>query len=345
MQDRLRNVIILVTAFLLLACITKYGYEDAQQKSRPYVLVPSTNRSKFCDVIVLLDLTRTMNRWDVNKAKEIVEKQIVKAQGVNDRLACYTLSGRFDDVQSCVFGAYEEQPPQLQDSDAQKLLSLYRTGGGKVYIEDADQAEETGQIITGLKAKQQKAEAVQGQWLSKINLLQRPAIDGSDYLGALEGIKRRWKNAGPESSPNPSSAREKWLFIVGDLIDESPANRPKELDNTALKSVNHIVLVYPFDSSRDESKIESFWRKYFGDIKFAQYTFAKAISEEFLTAPNPALGLEIGHPPSFWECFRPYVIADAVIIFLLLVYFFFRGRSSFFKYLKLLRKHAAARGR
>jgi hypothetical protein len=321
MSARERHVIVIILAFLMMGCIFTYGSGYAERESRPVVKIPSANRDKFSEVFILLDATGTMKDFEVADAKEIVKRRIIDSLGVNDKVSCYSVSGLIDGGESIVFGkAHEEQPPQLDDEDAREILKLYATGDTSARSKGCGE-DECKKKIEGLQPMRQATEAVRAQWSKKVDEMPRPRVDGSDYIAALEAIKRQLGNSKGGHSSRPDDVRETWLFIVGDLINESSRERPNYKDNAAFKNVKHVVLIYPFNSGRDLQPVEKFWADYFGDIKTEKYTFAEAQREAHLIKPNPTSNLEVSRPPSYSDLIRPYLVADAVVLGFALLYF------------------------
>jgi hypothetical protein len=320
MKPAVLGTIILILALIVIGFISIYGYGVAEEKSRTVVQVPPTNRDTFSDVFVLLDGTGTMSKSAFRDAKAIVKGRIIEPLGVNDIASCYMLAGRFDDDQSIVFGkTHEEQPPALNDLDAREILSLYKAGGDPGQPKPC--SENGCKLIEDLKSKQQKVEAVRTQWFGQVDELTRPEIDGSDYVGALEGIKRQLGGSGTDDSPKQGKVRDTWLFIVGDLIHESKKAHPDYSDNAAFKQVDHIVLIYPFNSDRNWEPVEKFWGNYFGDIKTERRTFAQALRDGYLIKPNPTLDLKLHRPQPFSDNFRPYLVADLIVLLITALYF------------------------
>jgi hypothetical protein len=312
MHWRPHHLVIVLLIFFVGLFLALYGVSFAQQNSLISVEVPSGNRDKFSDVIVLLDGTRSMSEGAFADAKEIVKRRIIKAIGTGDVVTCYTIGQNFSDRNNVFGKTHEEQPPQLAEAAAQKVLGLYEPGDvpGSQKVCGADRCD----IIEELKPNESKVQEVQNRWAGQVDALARPEIDGSDYVGALEGIKRQLANIRPGQTD-----RDVWVFIVGDLINASTHPHPKETDGEAFKNVNHIVLIYPFNSNRDWERTRDFWKRYFGDVKFEEYTFATALREEYVIKPNPTFGLKKHPSGDFWQSLRPFLYADAALLFILIL--------------------------
>jgi hypothetical protein len=252
-----------------------------------------------------------MSEADVLSAKEIVSDGILSKLGVNDTASCYALDGKFKDSSSIVFGFSNDQPPGLPNETAQKILDLVKA---KKSLQPAVCDKATVRLIEQVKAQEAKADSKRESWQNKIQSLQRPDIDGSNYVKALEGITRSIANH------KTQSGRDTWLVIVGDLKNESPANQPVHAD-AAMRTFNHIVLIYPFNSSDPKWEVtEKFWQDYFGDIPYEKHTFAEVRRDNSLIAPNPASGFETYEGEGYWRVFLPYlvpvVVVASVVIFL-----------------------------
>ena len=279
-----QRVLICFATLILIVMVTMFGVGYAEERSQNSVKVDPTNRNKFSDVFVLLDGTHSMKEPAFSRAKEIVKDHIIPSIGINDRITCYALSGHFDDDVSNVFGkTYLEQPPQLKEFKAQEIVNLYKPE--RDLLKPTVVNDRAVHNFDELTPMQQEVKDKQKQWQDKVDSLQRPAIPGSDYGGALEGIRR-------QLSDKNRGQRETWLFIVGDLKNETTKSHTVYKD-PVFENVR-IVLVYPFDSDGDWDSIKKFWKSYFVNIeKFEERPFGVALREKFLIAPNPTVGLEI----------------------------------------------------
>ena len=314
-----QRVLICFATLILIGMVTMFGLGYAEERSRHSVKVDPTNRHKFSDVFVLLDGTRSMEDTAFSDAKEIVKDHIIPSVGINDRITCYALSGRFNHNVSSVFGkTHQEQPPQLNEFEAEEIVELYQPG--RDLRQPTVRDDDTVSFFEKLTSKQQEVKAKHQQWQSKVDLLQRPTIPGSDYGGALEGIRR-------QLSDKNNRQRETWLFIVGDLKNEETKSHPVYEGDPVFENVR-IVLVYPFDSVDDWNSIKKFWKSYFGEIEFEERPFGVALREKSLIAPNATVGLEIQRGEKFWTVMRPFIIADGVILLVSVVLFVIAGKRS-----------------
>jgi hypothetical protein len=285
MHKSVKRAILLLIVVIAVGTTLLYGYTEAERRSHCSLTVSTNNRTTFSDVYVLIDHTESMSDADVLSAKEIVNDRILSKLGVNDTVSCYELGGKFEDSTSTVFGAPNEQPPSLAGDTPQKILDLVKAKGSPRQPAACDNA--TTHLIEQVKVEEADANSKRESWQNKVKSLQRPAIDGSDYVAALDGIVRLMANY--EKQPG----RDTWLVIVGDLKNESPTKRSVHGDDAAFKNFNHILLVYPFNANDAKwAATEKFWEDYFGDIRYERHSFAEALRSNFLIAPNPASGFE-----------------------------------------------------
>jgi hypothetical protein len=312
--ENVKLALLVLIAVILVGMTLIVGFTRVEKRSRNEFSVDTKTRSKFSDVYVLIDATESMSDADVLSAKEIVSKRILSSLGMNDTAYCFALGGSFHDSESTVFGISNDQPPNLADNDAQKILDLVKAEGDlrqrQVYDED------TFKLIEQVKALQPEANAKRDDWQKKVEALERPTTDGSDYVAALEGINR-------SMTYKKQPGRDNWLIVVGDLKNESRTHPPAQADGTAFKNFNHILLVYPFNSNDPKwPATEKFWGTYFGDIKHEKHTFVKA-RNEFLIGPNPTSGFETKRGEDSILVFLPFGIGALIIC--LTAVFLFRG--------------------
>lgn len=317
MHPKVKLALLLVLLLLAVGMILLFGYSQAKNRSQPKFKLVTENRTKFSDVFVLIDTTKSMNDSDIENAKKIVNERILSSLGVNDKASCFMLDGAFQDSKSTVFGVANQQPPKLDGGDPEKILELVK---GKGDLREPQICNDDAfNLLQNVKAKQPGANAQQQQWQSKITNLSRPAIDGSNYVAALGGIGRQMDH----HKKDPS--RDVWLFIVGDLKNE-PRSAPSIPADSAFNDFNHIWLIYPYNSN-DPSwpATEKFWDDYLAKIKHVEKrTFANALNQEFLIKPNPTFGLETIPGEDFWRVYRPYLIAAGIVMGLVGIYLLIR---------------------
>jgi hypothetical protein len=241
----------------------------------------------------------------LDNAKEIVNERILSSLGVNDTASCFALDGAPQDSRSTVFGS-ANRPPKLDGPDPQKMLKLVKGKGDLREPQVSD--EDSFKVLQEVQTKQPGADAQRGEWQNKVTSLSRPAIDGSNYVAALEGIVRQMDHHKRDAS------RDVWLFIVGDLKNEPRPDHIIHADPDAFDDFKEIWLVYPYNSN-DPSwpATERFWEDYLAGIRHEKLTFASALGQEFLLKPNPASGLETIPGENFWRVFMPYLIAASVV--------------------------------
>jgi hypothetical protein len=306
MHPKVKLALLLVLLLLVVGMILLFGYSQAKNRSQPKFRIATENRTKFSDVFVLIDTTESMNESDVENAKKIVNERILSSLGVNDKASGFMLDGAFQDSKSIVFGVADQQPPKLDGGDPEKILELVK---GKGDLREPQICNEDAfNLLQNVKAKQPGANAQQQQWQSKITTLSRPAVEGSNYVKALEGIVKLMDHK--KSDPD----RDVRLFVVGDLKNQPKPVHLIPADPAAFNHVN-VWLIYPYNSN-DQSwpTTEEFWNNYFAQIKHVEKrTFANALNQEFLIKPNPTSGVETIPGEDSWHVFRPYLIAAGIV--------------------------------
>lgn len=317
MEWTVRRVLISVGALIAIGMVSMFGCGYTEEHSRSSVQAPAENRRKFSDVFVLLDRSPSMRDWALTDAKQIVRDQIIPSIGVNDRIVGYTLGAQYNDNENVLFGkTNHDQPGKLADAEARQALSLYTQEAQPARPREF--SDEELSFFAELRSTRQGVEAKQKEWQAQLDSLKPAGIPGSNYHGALDGIKQQLKKN--------TQQRDTWLFIVGDLINASTTLHPDPEDVKAFKDVK-IVLVYPFESQRDWEAIKQFWKGYFGD-NFEERTFGTALREQFLLPPNPTFGVEIKTGEKALTLMRPFLIADVVIILICMGLFFFAGGQT-----------------
>jgi len=322
MDTKGKIALLLLVLVLVVGMTVLLGYSQAKTRSQPKFKILTENRARFSDVFVLIDGTTSMSESDFKNAKDIVNERILSSLGVNDTASGFALDGAFQDSKSTVFGVYGQQPPKLEGEDPKKILELVKRKGD--LREPQTCSEDVFNLLQNVKTKQPGANAKREEWQTRITNLPRPAIDGSDYVKALNGIVKQMNHNKSDSS------RDAWLFVVGDLKNEPRPAHPITAD-PALNDF-HVWLIYPYNSNDPSwSATEQFWKDYLAEIKHVEKrTFANALRGEFLIKPNPTSGVETIPGEDFWRVFRVYLIVAGIVCMMGLVgiYLLIRRSSS-----------------
>jgi hypothetical protein len=282
---------------LTLALIDSvYGYYRANAG----LDIPPENRTRFVEVLVAVDGTRSMSDANFAAAKEIVARRLVPFIGIGDRLTCFSIGPRYG-ISNVVFGAtFEEQPPQLPEVVSRRVvnsLSHLRSNPNNV-----TSAQGFRQALPLIQPLFKDVPTIHAFWNDKLAKMSRPRYDGTAIRALLEGIEAEFETGSKDQT-------DRWIVIVGDLVEEPPrGSRLAEsaANADALQGVN-VVLIYPHESERDYERIKASWKTYFGDIDVKVYPFSKIRTQQFILPPNPFFGLETYRVKTAWDYIRPCI--------------------------------------
>ena len=126
---------------------------------------------------------------------------------------------------------------------------------------------------TELNRRWQQFSQERNSWENRLDNLDTPRGNYSDYLGTVTEISKRINNAS-----DPNLAAEKWLVVIGDLKHEpilKQAPSPKGNQKRSFSDVN-VFMVYPggIHPKTEQERIEKFWRQYFTARGCRQVSFS-----------------------------------------------------------------------
>ncbi len=334
-------IIIIMLTLLSLLGILSYDYSEDRKRACQQIkiigrsqddssfFISGERRDQFSYIAVAIDGTGSMVRGNAfNKAKEIVRNQIIPQSGIGDRVVCYSIDPKFD-IDNFLFGDTDgDQLPQLDKEEAQMALTVLqqiRTPPPRGIAPKA-----FCHLHDLLRLRWERVKKVQDQWGVKIDELQPASPGGSDYGGFLRSMADTFEAMPPEE--------DKWLFIVGDLIDQPAYARLASsagVSSKAFREVN-IVNIYPDNASHDYDQIIArTWGSSPSQARFKSYSFAAVSGQRSVLKANPVSGLA-GYQiknfrdifPSHWkECLVVLAVA-ALFIFGDICRDYFRRRSS-----------------
>lgn len=206
------------------------------------------------DLYVVIDQTLSMQQGQRKEAKDILRDEVIHSLGLGDRIFCYRVSSDFNESSDRVIASHRSQP---------KVPSNVAGISPEVLPND---------LVNVLIDRWNLFSGERDIWLQNLEALQIPRGQYSDYLGTLNEIGRRINDIS-----NPNLAAEKWLIVIGDLKHEPILNSPPPPDREgkhAFGGIN-IQMVYPggIHVQEEQSRIETFWKKYFSARGASQVTF------------------------------------------------------------------------
>lgn len=270
----------------------------AYHLSNPRIDIPTINRERFADVVVLLDGTGSVTDQSFASGKEVVVKGIIPSFGIGDRLATYSIGPEFGLENVISGGTFHEQPPQLNPQRRAEALDILR---------QSRSGNSPGRVRTKLyeladQAKQSEAslDKVRSHWAAQITAMRRPTKPGTNISCALDAIDAYFQS-------NSSPDEERWLFVVSDLIEEHVSTALCSSNQESLFPKTRIVFLYPHDSRHDWRKIIESWRHVLGDRQIDVYPLSAALNKPFVLPPNPLSGLQDHTVRGFWDNLRSLV--------------------------------------
>lgn len=196
------------------------------------------------DVYVVIDQTLSMGQGERLEAREMLKTEILKGVGPGDRVSCYRIASNFKESNDRVFSS-TRYLPKVFENVANTSNSALPAG-----------------VKADLANRWQTYNREKNSWIERLDNLDQPGGNYSDYLGVLAEVGRRINN-----SADPNLARDKWLVMIGDLKhepvpDEPPVAKGNEKRQYSGVSIN---LVYPggLHPPVEQDRIERFWKKYF----------------------------------------------------------------------------------
>lgn len=273
-----------ILALVLGVSLTLY----AEHLSHPDIVFPLANRGGFVRAAILMDGTKSVGTPNYITIQEIVQEKIIPALGANDIAMAYDVQPGFTMKQNMVFGLSRDQLPQQENR--RKVLEILERNRKATAVDDP-----MYDLLRSLVPLQPRVEEIRKIWTRRVQERPQPEPLGSDICAPLTDIGRFLSRGEPGA--------ERWLFVLSDLKnDTGAASCPSD---EAFPEAR-IVLVYPFPSEDAKwNRVESFWRRLFGDQELERVTFSSALADGLLLPPNPLEGLAQQAPGTSWEYVRP----------------------------------------
>ncbi|HLK56588.1 MAG TPA: hypothetical protein VKU00_08490, partial [Chthonomonadaceae bacterium] len=275
----------------------------ADSMAHPNVKIPLENRQNFVSADILLDLTASVGGNSVvQDEKQLVAENLIPRLGPGDEAMGFSIDTKFTDA-SCIFGKSDQLPaPPI---DAQKMLKTLQQN--RVTSQRGVVSDDVYDLATALQALQPKVQSVRDDWSRQAKAWTPPGGQGSDYLGTIAAIRRRYE-------ANPQTNRERWLIIVGDLIDQSFYARTPDVAPSGGEAFGNvkIVLIHPEDAARNWGDITGFWKKYFKASDVQVYSLSEALHKSILP-PSPTAGMEMHSGISVPMLFLTLLVVEAVV--------------------------------
>lgn len=243
----------------------------------PFLLgrvIPAGEDIYLRDVYLLVDQTRSLNEQERQAVKELVTREILPAAGVGDRIFCYRIGSRFDEIADRVFVS-PRGIPKLPANVLDYPLKRFKP-----------------EVHQGLRESWQRFETEREKWHQALAALEPQDGRYSDYLGTLNVIGQRFND-----QDDRNQAREQWLIMIGDLKHDSRDSRslsqvqPSTSQEKRRFKQATVFLVYPggTNTSQEQQELEIFWRRYFqnrGNRRIQIVSFDKFIGR-FPKSPAP----------------------------------------------------------
>lgn len=196
------------------------------------------------DVYVVIDQTLSMAQGQRREARDMLKEEILREMGPGDRIFCYRIGSDFRESSDRVFASSRDLPKIYENVTA---------------VAPADLPEA---FKSDLRARWERFSLERAGWLERLDNLDAPPGNYSDYLGTLEEIARRINSAA-----DPNLGREKWLIVLGDLKHEPVLAAPPVPGGNEKRQFDgvHIHMVYPggIHQRAEQERIERFWKQFF----------------------------------------------------------------------------------
>lgn len=248
-----KKTLLILSALTIMAVAAVVGTFTAFVKLAKTEFIPG-EEVYLRDVYVVIDQTLSMQQGQRKEAKDILRDEVIRSLGLGDRIYCYRISSDFNESSDRVIASNRSQPKVPGNVPGVSPEAL------------------PNDLVYTLLERWNVFSGERDTWLQNLETLQIPRGRYSDYLGTLNEIGRRIND-----TSNPNLAAEKWLIVIGDLKHEPVLNNPpppERGDKRAFEGVN-IQMVYPggIHPRAEQSRIETFWKKYFSARGANQVTF------------------------------------------------------------------------
>ena len=196
------------------------------------------------DVYVVIDQTLSMAQGQRREARDMLKEEILREMGPGDRIFCYRIGSDFRESSDRVFTSSRDLPKIYENITA-------------VAPADLPEAFKSDLLVRWDRFSRERS-----GWIERLDNLDSPQGNYSDYLGTLEEIARRIN-----SPADPNLGREKWLIVLGDLKHEPVLSSPPVPGGNEKHQFHevHIHMVYPggIHQRSEQERIERFWKQFF----------------------------------------------------------------------------------
>jgi len=274
--------------FLVLVAVLVLAYPRA----RPAIQIPTHNRNRFANVVILIDPTRSMRDNDLALAKTIAKDTLISSIGYGDLLTVCHIGPIFRPENCFKSMKAATQDIGVSPEHALAIVEEHRTRNGV----GRQNFYELLRRTRGLDAEVQDS---QKRWMEVIDAIQRPSAPGSDFCGALNVVEQVFATNLKARGPS-----DKMLYVIGDLVQDEPQRCVDANSQATWFAGVNVTLIYPLNSTLDWQRIMSFWSQYFGGKKFHKVPFQAALSGNgYVLPPNPLQSFP-KHVPTYWDSVR-----------------------------------------
>lgn len=199
------------------------------------------------DIYILIDQTPSLSSMQKNEIKRKIQKEVIAISGLGDRVFCYQIGSKFDEISDRIFES-ERFLPKVPDN---------------IIEHDLDKFSDASSLKKRLREDWRIFNQEKMKWSQSVDTISFSGGRNSDYSGALNEIGRRLSN-----KDDPHKAKDQWLILIGDLkhdVKKNVAITSTEIDSLQFVNTN-IWLIYPagvFKNEKEQASIENQWIAYF----------------------------------------------------------------------------------
>ena len=248
------KVVAILLGSMVFAAVVIYGVFSLFIQLSERDFIPGEN-VYLRDIYVIIDQTLSMADGQRQEARDVLRNEILSVMGPGDRIFCYRISSDYSESGDRVFSSSRHLPK----------VPMHVAGMPVKDLPDHWREE--------INRRWEHFESEKKNWEDRLENLQPPGGNYSDYLGTLDDIGRRISD---QSDPN--LAAERWLVMIGDLKHEPvmPAPPKPSPNQHRLYSGVTVQMVYPggFHEPGEWDEIVRFWQRYFIDRGARQVQFS-----------------------------------------------------------------------
>lgn len=290
---------------------------------RPSIRIPETNRSRYANVVILIDPTYSMRENDFERAKEIAKDRIIPSLGLADMLTICSIGPVFR-TENCIQAVKAPEAAATQDeTPPEEILRI---------VEEHRKASKNGvgkqrfyELLRKVHPRLKEVGQARNRSRAFVDAMRRSTMPGSNFCGALNVTERVFGSA-----LRNKTAMDKELFVIGDLVHESEQKCSDAPRESSWFSGVKVSLIYPLDSKRDWEQILSFWGRYFRGAAPAKVPFLTALAGNGYLLPPNTLSHVRTDVPTYVQClrgpvqFQLKVLCGSLLAYALLAMFLLR---------------------